>query len=346
MIKAKQLHSGDLITTVSLSSGMAGEPEFLPRYDYGVSRVKTVLELQVTASPHSLKGSAFVYTHPELRALDLMDAFRDPTIKGIFSNIGGDEAIRLLPYIDFEVIRNNPKIVIGYSDTSVIHWMCYKAGLVSFYGPSILCEFAENGAMHGYTLKYLKKALFEHAPMGLVEPCTEWTNEYLEWSNPENFTIQRKMKPNSGYEVLQGVGVHSGVLLGGCIEVLEFMKETILWPDLEEWKGKLLFLETSEDKPTPTQVLYMLRNYGASGILGAINGILVAKPQDEVYYEEYKEVLLRVVRDEFGFDELPIFYNMSFGHNAPMCILPLGVRAEIDCDSGTFSITESALEVE
>ena len=81
--------------------------------------------------PNALKGIDYLYRHPEARAQDLMDAFRDPSIKAVFNAIGGDDTIRLLPYIDFEVLRNNPKIFTGFSDSTTNHFMMHKAGLVS-----------------------------------------------------------------------------------------------------------------------------------------------------------------------------------------------------------------------
>ena len=109
--------------------------------------------------PNSLKGSEFILQNPYLRAKDLMDAFKNPEIKGIISNIGGNDAIRLLPFLDFDVIRQNPKVFMGFSDTTTIHLMCYKAGLSSFYGPSILFDIAENVEMHEFTIKSINKTV-------------------------------------------------------------------------------------------------------------------------------------------------------------------------------------------
>ena len=131
--------------------------------------------------PNTLKGSDYIYSHPEKRAEDLMSAFADSSIKAIISCIGGYESVRLLPYIDFGIIRNNPKIFLGYSDTTAVHMMCRKAGLSTFYGPSILAEFAQNGGMYGYTMKWVQKALFSCEPLGTVEPPDTWTSEYLPW---------------------------------------------------------------------------------------------------------------------------------------------------------------------
>ena len=140
MLKPERLKKGDKIAVVSLSWGGLGDDMFIHKYDIAKVRLEKDFGLEVVAMPHALKGSEFVYVHPELRAKDLMDAFADPSIKGIFCAIGGDDSIRLLPYIDYEIIRNNPKIFMGYSDTTVSHFMMNKAGVVSYYGPSVMPE--------------------------------------------------------------------------------------------------------------------------------------------------------------------------------------------------------------
>lgn len=339
LIKPKKLHPGDKVATVSPSWGGAGDPEIRWRYEQGVERLKTVFDLQVAPMPNSLKGTEYLYNHPEARAEDLMAAFRDPDIKAIFTNIGGEDSIRLLPYIDFKVIHNNPKNFMGYSDTTIPHLFCLKAGVSSFYGPSILVDFAENIEMHPYTVDKIKRTLFSNKAIGEIETAAEWTSEHVEWTEA-NKNRKRVMQPNSGYEVLQGKGVVQGRLIGGCIEVLEFAKGTVLWPDEKYWDGCILFFETSEEKTEPTYIRYWLRNYAAQGILQKANGMIFAKPYDEKYREEYKEEILTVMR-EYGLTNLPILYNLNFGHTEPKCILPYGAQAEINCSKGSFSIQES-----
>ncbi len=340
--KPKKLQAGDLIATASLSSGMAGEDAFLARYLCGKSRVEGLFDLKVTELPHTLKGEDYVHNHPEERARDLADAFMDESIKGIFSCIGGEDSLRMIPYIDYESIRNHPKIFLGYSDSTITHLICYKAGIMSYYGPSILAEFAENGGLFKYTEKWVKKVLFSDEPIGEVEPPAEWTSEFIPWE-AGNEERPRKMLPNGGYEVLQGTGIKRGRLLGGCMEVLEMAKGTEIWPAKAEWEGKLIFFETSEEKTSPEMLRRWLRNYGVQGIFEKAAGLLFAKPYDEQYYEEYKEVILEVVCDELGLCNLPIFYNMSFGHTAPMSIMPYGAMAEIDCEQKKFRIVESGV---
>ncbi len=342
MIKPFKLKAGDTVATVSLSWGGAGDEALKWRYEQGIQRLKEEFGLNVVEMPITLAGSDYVYHHPKERARDLMQAFLDPNIKAIFSCIGGEDSIRLLPYIDFNVLKKYPKIFIGYSDSTVTHLMLQKAGVVSFYGASILMEFAENVQMFDYTKEAVKKNLFEiEAPLDVLAPAY-WSDEYLPWLI-ENKYKKRAVKPRTGYEVLQGEGIHEGILWGGCIEVLEFCKGTQLWPDVDTFEGKLIFFETSEEMPSPQQLVYFLRNYVAAGILQKSAGLLFGKPYQDVHYEAYKEAILKVVRTEAGLDKLPIFYNMPFGHTSPICVMPLGVKAQINCENATFTLMESGV---
>lgn len=344
MIKPVKLKRADKVAIVSLSWGGAGDKEFRHRYEIGKKRLEEVFGLKVVEMPNSLKGSKYLSEHPEARAEDMMNAFKDKEIKAIFSNIGGDDTLRLLPYIDFNLIKNNPKIFMGYSDTTVNHFMCYKAGIISYYGPSILAEFAENVEMHDYTKKWIERVLFTSEKIGQVEGSKHWTSEFLPWENKDNSKIKRELNiEKRRYEILQGKGKVRGKLIGGCIEVLDWLRGTELWPDLKEWENKILFLETSEEKPTPDYIKGCLRAFNALGIFDKINGLIIGKPQDEKYYEEYKEQYLKVIRDEAKRRDLPIMYNMNFGHTSPMCILAYGVEVEIDCDKKEFRINEAGV---
>ena len=345
MIKPKMLKKGDRAAIVSLSSGMAGDEAFRHRYDIGKRRLEEVFGLEAVEMPNTLKGSDYIYLHPEKRAEDLMNAFSDPSVDAIISCIGGDDTVRLLPYIDFDVIRENPKVFMGYSDTTVNHFMMYKAGLVSFYGPALLSEFAENVQMHDYTAEYIRRTLFEYNETIGIEPSTKWTSELLEWAKEENNSIQRKMQSDArGYEVLQGSETAEGCLLGGCVDVFPLFMGTDIWPAAEEWKDKILFLESSEDCPTPSSIKYTLRNMAAQGIIERIRGVIIAKPYHEKYYEEYKVMYAEFFKNEAKRPDLPIIYNMNFGHTSPMCILPYGVRVRVDCGEKKVMLLEPGVE--
>jgi muramoyltetrapeptide carboxypeptidase LdcA involved in peptidoglycan recycling len=340
LIKPEKLKRGDKVATVSLSWGGAGDKALRTRYEIGKKRLEEVFGLEVVEMEHTLSGTEYVYNHPKERAEDLMKAFLDPEIKAIISCIGGDDTVRLFPYIDFDIIRNNPKIFMGYSDTTANHFMMYKAGLSSFYGPAILTDFAENVEMSKYTVDSIMKTLFTNEVIGEVKQSEGWTSEYLIWEDENNNNIKRKFNKNTGYELLQGNGKVTGPLIGGCMEVIEMIKGTELYPEIEDFQGAILFFETSEEIPKPEEVKYWLRNYGLAGILDKVNGIIFGKPKGEVYIEEYKNTIVNTLK-EFNKEDLPVLYNLSFGHCEPKFIIPYGALAEINCKEISFSILES-----
>lgn len=343
MIKPPKLNPGDKVATVTLSWG--GPSVFPHRYQIGVQQLQDEIGLRVVEMPNTLKNAEWLSRNPKARADDLMQAFADPSIKGIFATIGGDDSIRLLPFMDLDVIRDNPKIFMGYSDTTISHLFCYKAGLVSFYGPSIMLEFAENGGMFPYIVQSLRKTLFSSEIIGELKPSTGgWTVERLDWANPANQSIKRKLNPSTGWKFLQGSGIRRGHLIGGCIEVLDWARGTDIFP--ENWQDAILFLETSEEAPPPEMVTQTLRVFAAMGILQQLSGILFGRPGGEIEpetFSDYDRAILQVVNDEQGLTELPIITHMDFGHTSPILILPYGVHAEIDCEFKRFSILENAV---
>jgi muramoyltetrapeptide carboxypeptidase LdcA involved in peptidoglycan recycling len=342
MIKPKKLNPGDTIATVPLSWG--GPSVYPYRYQIGVRQLQKELGLRVVEMPNTLKDADWLARNPKARADDLMQAFADPSIKGIFATIGGEDSIRLLPFIDYNVIRDNPKIFLGYSDTTISQLMCYKAGLVSFYGPCIMVEFAENCGMFPYVVESLHRTLFSSAPIGELKPSEGWVFEGPDWAVPSNQQIKRKLNPPTGWTFLQGRGIHRGRLIGGCLEVLDWARGTELFP--EDWQNAILFMETSEEAPSPDYVARTLRVFAAMGILSKLSGILFGRPGGNISpekFEAYDQAILQVVREEQGLSDLPIITHMDFGHTSPMFVLPYGVQAEMDMDHQRFSIVENAV---
>ena len=329
----QKIKKGDTVAIVSLSSGMGGEKEFIHKYELGKKRLENEFGLKVITMPNALKGIKYLYEHPEARAADLNSAFENKEIKAIFSMIGGDDSIRIIPYINQKVIRDNPKIFIGYSDSTVTHLLLYKNRLTSYYGPAILSDIAENGAMFEYTKNNMLNALFSNNQL-IIKSSKEWTSDRIDWTDASRDNEFREMRPEEhGYEVLQGQGVFEGELLGGCLEVLDMVIGTEIWPDISEWKKKILFIETSEGKLKPDKVVYFLRHLSALGVFNEINGIIIGKPKDETYYKEYKDAFLKVINIENHLQKLPILYNVNFGHTAPICTLPYGMHTKVDLEN-------------
>ena len=168
MIKPGKLQRGDTVALISLSSGLAGEEDIRWRTEQGIERLENVFGLKVKVMPHALKGLDYVYNHPEKRAEDLNDALRDDSVKAIICAIGGNETVRILPFIDTGALKNNPKIFTGYSDTTTNHLFFYKYGISTSYGPALLTDFAENIAMDDYTVDSIKKTWFSAEPIGEI----------------------------------------------------------------------------------------------------------------------------------------------------------------------------------
>jgi muramoyltetrapeptide carboxypeptidase LdcA involved in peptidoglycan recycling len=341
LIKPQRLRPGDTVATVSLSGGAAGYEAIKWRYQQGKARLQSVFGLRVVEMPHTLAAPDFIAAHPEARAQDMMAAFADPGIRGIIACIGGEDTLRLLPHIDFDIIRKNPKVFTGYSDATVNHFMCYKAGLSSFYGAALLVDFAENIAMHPYTVEAVRKALFTAEPLGEIATAPNWTSDYLPWVI-ENKDTARQFAPNGGYEVLQGRGRVQGRLIGGCIEVFDWLRGTTLFPPIADFDGALLFFETSEEMPPPSNLRWMLRAFAALGVFDRASGLIFGKPYDEKYYEDYKPEILRVLA-ECGRGDMPVLYNASIGHCDPHALIPYGALAEVDCEGKGFGVLEGGV---
>ncbi|MDR1643182.1 MAG: LD-carboxypeptidase [Clostridiales bacterium] len=338
LVKPPSLKPGDTVATVSLSGGYAGDSAITWRYMQGKEQLENLFGLKVVEMPHTLSNPEYVYNHPEARAQDMMEAFADPEIKGIFTVVGGNDTIRLLPFIDYSVIRNNPKAFIGYSDTTVNHFMCYKAGISSFYGPSILSDLAENLGVPEYTAKWIKKALFASSPIGEIKQSPTWTSEHLSWVI-ENKNTARTFSPNNGHETLQGGGIAKGRLIGGCIEVFDWLRGTELFPPIEDFDGAIMFFETSEEMLPPSNFEYILRALGVMGVLERLNGMVFSKPCNNRHYDEYKAKISKVLA-EYGRSSMPVLCNLSFGHCEPKFIIPYGAIGEIDCERKAFAILE------
>ena len=335
------------IGIISLSSGILGEDFVQHEVKLGLERLEK-LDIQVKFMEHACKGLKYISEHPEDRAEDLLDAFKDDSIDMILCAIGGEDTYRLLPYLfEHDELKNavKEKIFLGFSDTTFNHLMLHKVGLNTFYGQAFLpdvCELDEG--MLPYTEKYFLE-LLETGTIREITPSEVWYEERSDYSAKAVGT-KRIMHTNKGFELLQGSGVFQGKILGGCIDSLydifdttrhadsvELCRKYNLFPNLEDWKGKILLLESSEEQPTPEKYRHMIEALKNTGIFDVIHGILVGKPMDEMYTKEYQEILVDVVNNP----NLPIVWNLNVGHATPRAIVPFGVMARVDVEKQKIS---------
>lgn len=354
MIKPSYLNKGDKVAIVSLSRGLLGEHICEHQLTLGIKRIED-LSLTPVFMKNSLKGIKFLYDNPQARAEDLKQAFFDDEIKAIICAIGGDDTYRLLPYLlkdtaFVEKVKSCPKIFLGFSDTTNNHLMFYKIGMVTYYGPTFLTDFAELAEnMLNYTEDSIKRLFFNNNTFE-IESSRIWYEDRTDFSIRALGTPRKETLEERGFDVIYGTGTVQGELLGGCLESLydgytgdrypeqkAIYDEFGLMPTIEVWKNKIMFIETSEEKPTPASFEKYLDYFSDQGFLDVIKGILVGKPIDEAYYEEYREILENYARKH----SLPIIYNLNFGHSYPRTIVPYGLNAILDLSNKKVYVNEN-----
>ncbi len=335
---------------VSLSSGIIGEEFIQFEVEIGLRRLREY-GLKVKFMPNALKGIDYIREHPEKRAEDLLQAFRDPEIDMILCAIGGDDTFRLLPYLfDHDELREavSQKVFLGFSDTTINHFMLHKVGLNTFYGQSFLTDVCELGPeMLPYSRRYFEE-LISTGGIREIVPSDIWYGE-RERFTPDQVGKELTSHPDRGFELLQGPAVFSGKILGGCIDSMyDFFngeryadmpllcEKYGLFPALEDWRGHILLLESSEEKMPPEKYRRALEYFKEKGVFDVVSGVLVGKPMDETYVEEYKRHLIDVI----GNPQLPVVCNINIGHAEPRCIIPFGVEAVVDAEKQVIRFAE------
>ncbi len=341
--KPPRLKRGDTVAVLSPSG--AAPHRFPTVYERGLRTLEERFGLRVKEYPTARAGTETLAKHPEARAEDVNRAFADEDVQGIIASIGGDDSLRILPHIDRAAIRAHPKVLMGFSDTTTLLTWCNQLGLVTFHGPSVMAGFSQLDALPPQFRDHIREMLFDPPPTLEYRSYGRYSDGYPDWRNPENLGKVNPPRGDAGWHWLQGSGAARGPLYGGNIEVLEWLKGTRFWPDPGFWDGKILFLETSEEVPSPLAVRRWLRNYGLQGILGRIAAILFgrARGYSDAQKRELDEVLVSVVAEEIGRTDLPIVSNLDFGHTDPQFILPLGAKAEVDCGRRSLRLLESAV---
>jgi muramoyltetrapeptide carboxypeptidase len=330
-----RLAPGMAVGLVSPSWGGAG---LFPHRVQAAARQLERLGYSLRPARHALNSISFVSDTPEHRAADLHELFLDPAVGAIISAIGGDHSCHLLPLLDFDLIRSQPKIFCGFSDVSVLEVAIWAAtGLVTFNGPAVLTDFGEYPAMLDYTRENWLNLVTRPVAIGGLLPSPFWTEESQAWQERPEQSRPRGLQPSPGWTWLKP-GRAQGVLLGGCIESLDHLRGTRFWPD---WQDAIFFFETSEDKPSPERVDSLLMDYENMGVLARIKGLLVGRPMR--YSDAEKEQLRQVLLERTRRYDFPILADMDFGHTSPMLTLPIGVRARIDSSKRCFEIIEPAV---
>lgn len=332
-VKLPKLSKDDQVAVVSPSNGL---PQIFPDvYELGLKRLQNDFGLVPKEYPTTRTMGAPLKD----RARDVMAAFTDPDNKAVFTSIGGEDQIKLIKYLDADLIRNNPKPFIGYSDNSHIHNFLWNLGIPSYYGGAIMTQFGMQGAMDDLTVRSIKKALFKGGEVE-AEAAEQYNDIGLDWRNVEALSQRRQYEPNDGL-FWDGNQDAEGILWGGCVESLIFQSTVDKYlPSADDLEGTILFLETAEDIPEPWLVEYLVVGFGERGWFDKFKGVLVGRPkawefdkqkttQEKADYRAtQREVVLKTIR-EYN-TEIPVVQNLDFGHTDPQLLLPMGHTVRIN----------------
>lgn len=340
-LKPHHLKKGDTIGLISPAAPLAG---LVPhRTEQGV-RMLEGLGFKVKLGPNAMKITGYTAGTAEERASDINNFFADPGVKGIISFIGGNHSNQILEYLDFDIIKSNPKVFIGYSDITVLHLALNSmTGITTFYGPAVLTQFAENPKIMEYTKKYFMAAVAQKNPIGAIEPSEEWTDEALNWFTKEDVERPRQLKPNPGWRWLKS-GTAQGKLLGGCLASMMHLRGTKYWPNFEK---TILFWEISEGEAdfslgeNVSTIDTHLTDLDLSGTLASIKGMIIGRPYG--YNADQEQKLVEKILERTKKYSFPILYGVDVGHTDPMITLPIGVEVTVSSDRNLFEVLESGV---
>jgi muramoyltetrapeptide carboxypeptidase LdcA involved in peptidoglycan recycling len=330
----EKLHPGDRVAVLSPSAGLPGL--FPAVFEQGLRRLQEVFDLTPVEFPTTRRMNSPL----EERARDVHAAFADTSIKGIITSIGGEDQIKLLKHLDPDLIGANPKPFFGYSDNTNLQLFLWNLEIVSYYGGAIMVQFGRGGGMDPYTVDSLRRALFERGEFEIA-PAPEYTDEFGDWADPETLTRPPAMFPNAGWTWLNEGRIVEGVAWGGCLEIVDWqlLASRYILPN-DVYDGCILYMETSEEMPSATDVYRVLAGMGERGLLQRFPAVLIGRPQawtlerprtaeEKAKYTHAQEEAVRHALQEYHPEAIAVF-NMDFGHTNPQCIIPSGGWIKVD----------------
>lgn len=292
------------------------------------------LGFRVSLMPNASIRTGWTAGSGEERAADINAAFADPDVSGVLAAVGGNHSAQLLPYLDYDVISSNPKVFQGYSDITTLHWALFRyAGLQTFYGPALVSELGEYPVVLPYTDEWMRKA-WAGGPLAF-SAAEQWTDEFLDWDEELDLERPRRLTPSEGWLCIRP-GVAEGYLIGGCLETISWhIRGTDIWTDPE---GAILFLETSEEAPSPGHVDAYLTTLERDGVFDRINGLVVGRAYG--YDQARNEMLFEVLERRTSASGIPVIANVDIGHTDPMLTLRIGAQARLDAGERSFEILD------
>jgi muramoyltetrapeptide carboxypeptidase len=314
VIKPPRLKAGDNLAIVAPGSYISEEEL--------QDSIKNLNQLgfETTYSEKILLQSGYFAGSDKDRAEDLMEKFSDKSVKGIVCARGGYGCSRILQMLDYNIIRSNPKVLIGYSDiTALLYGIYQKSGLISFHGPVGTSTFND------YSVNNFKKVLINPERTSLFPNSTNGDDE-----NAYGVT-----------SILKGKA--KGRLVGGNLAIMVSLIGTEFDVD---YSKKIIFIEEIGEEPYRidrmlTQMIQSGKFKNAAGVMMGIFRNCEAKQKDPSFSKTF--TLMEVLNDRLNSLKIPVVYGMSFGHVKDKFTIPFGALAELDADKQTFTLLEKAV---
>ncbi|MEU3494573.1 S66 peptidase family protein [Kitasatospora cineracea] len=333
---------GDRIAVVS--PGFAGPGAFPLPHELGLRRLREEFGLEPVEYPATRKLGAT----PAERAADLHAAFADPTVTAVMATLGGDDQITVVPHLDAELIRANPKPFFGYSDNTNLLDFLHRQGIVAYHGAAVMTQLGRPHAVHPLTAASLRAALFDSGPYELTA-ATEASTVLGRWEDEATFAREPASEPVTGWHWHRPDRVVEGTAWGGNLEILHWMAAADRLRPAAEHAGGVLFLETSEELPSATEVFRMLRNLGERGLLRQFPALLVGRamawtfehPHDTGararYRADQRAAVLRAL-DAYAPGTMAVF-DVDLGHTEPQLVIPYGGSVRVDGPARRITVT-------
>lgn len=316
LIKPSMIKPGDTVGLITPGTAVTDPDELAKAIE-----IVDYLGLKYKLGKYVKTGTGYKSRTIEERAEDIHSMFKDPEIKGIFCIRGGYGSIQILDYIDYKLIRNNPKVFLGYSDITALHLAISKySGLVTFHGPVLTSAFTE------FTMNSLKQTIMNNQPIGKI-------------SNPNVMNNFRKLHPIRAIKS----GISEGKLIGGNLSLISALMGTKYEIDT---KDSIFFLEDVGEEPF--RIDRMLSQLKIAGKFRDAKGIIFGECAscnfDKLNSSRVWDYALGEILDQAFADlNIPIVYGLTIGHTSNQVTLPIGLKATLSSDEGTLTINESAV---
>ncbi len=282
------------------------------------------LGFSISFGKHVEESDDFASSSIKSRVDDLHEAFLDPSVDAIFSVIGGFNCNQLLSYIDWNIIRNNPKIFIGYSDTTALQNAMYAVGnLVTYSGPA-WSTFGQK--LHfDYTMEYFKKCLMGNEPFP-VRPSEYWTDDAWYKDQEDRHPIK-----NNGWQVINP-GKAEGTIIGANLCTLNLLQGTKYFPDI---KDSILFIEDDEISD-PVLFDRDLQSLIHQKGFDKVKGLVIGRFQKTSKMED--KLLYQIIKSKKELDHIPVIVGVDFGHTSPIITFPIGGTVSISAQDGNSTV--------